>query len=132
MVQCVCCSIGRINKAMEFITTSDLTAALVGAGWGEIYGGPGSPAMAAVKSFVISVIARMVSKSPSVTSAIPSLTGSQKNQLIVGILSGFASYYKKEKLLRGVLSGVSIDLLASELLSLTNTADKAWIGGAAV
>jgi len=47
-------------------------------------------------------------------------------------LSGFASYYKKEKLLRGVLSGVSIDLLASELLSLTNTEDKAWIGGAAV
>ena len=74
----------------------------------------------------------MVSQSPSLSSAIPTLTGNQKNQLIVGILNGFASYYKKEKLIRGVLSGVSIDLLASELLNLANTEDKVWIGGAAV
>ena len=121
-----------INKTMEFVTSSDLTAALVGAGFSEAYGGPGSPAMVAAKSFGISVVAHMASQSTSLSSAIPALDGNQKNQLIVGILNGLASYYKKEKVLRGVITGVSVDLIASELLKLTNMEDKAWIGGPAV
>ena len=43
---------------MEFVTSSDLTAALVGAGFSEAYGGPGSPAMLAAKSFVIRLVNR--------------------------------------------------------------------------
>ena len=115
-----------INKTMEFVTSSDLTAALVGAGFSEAYGGPGSPAMLAAKSFVISVVARMASQSTSLSSAIPAL-----DQLIVGILNGFSSYYKKDAVLKGIVSGVSIDLIASELLKLTNLEDKTWIGGPA-
>ena len=117
---------------MNFVTSSDVTAALVGAGFSEAYGGPGSPGMLAARSFVISVVARVASSSTTLTTAVPSLDGNQKNQLIIGVLNGIASYYKKEKVLKGVVSGVSIDLIASEILRLTNMEDKVWIGGAAV
>ena len=116
---------------MNFVTSSDVTAALVGAGFSEAYGGPGSPGMLAARSFVISVVARMASSSTTLTTAVPSLDTSQKSQLIIGVLNGIASYYKKEKVLKGVVSGISIDLVATEVLKLLNMEDKVLVGGTA-
>ena len=116
---------------MNFVTSSDIAAAMVGAGFSEVYGGPGSPGMLAARSFLISVVARMVSSSTTMSGVITSLDTNQKNQLIVGLLNGAASYYKKERVLKGVMGGISIDLIAMELLKLTNMEDKVILGGPA-
>ena len=73
---------------MNWLTTSDIASALVGAGFGEVYGTMGSTQMLAVRSLAVSILARMMSQSTTLTTAIPSLNADQKNQLIVGVLSG--------------------------------------------
>jgi len=117
---------------MNFVTSSDISAAIAGSGFSEVYGGPGSPGMLAARSFIISVVARMVSSSTTMSSVVTSLDTNQKDQLIVGLLNGIASYYKKERVLKGIMGGISIDLIAMELLKLTNMEDKVLIGGPAV
>ena len=114
---------------MNWLTTSDIASALVGAGFGEIYGTMGSTQMLAVRSLAVSILARMMSQSTALTTAIPSLDADQKNQLIVGVLNGAISYYKKQSLLKAVFTGISIDLIGSEVLKLLKFDDKALIGG---
>ena len=114
---------------MNWLTTSDIASALVGAGFGEVYGTMGSTQMLAVRSLAVSILARMMSQSTTLTTAIPSLDADQKNQLIVGVLSGVISYYKKQSLLKGVFTGISIDLIGIEVLKLLKFDDKALIGG---
>ncbi len=114
---------------MNWLTTSDIASALVGAGFGEVYGTMGSTQMLAVRSLAVSILARMMSQSTTLTTAIPSLDADQKNQLIVGVLSGAISYYKKQSLLKSVFTGISIDLIGTEVLKLLKFDDKALIGG---
>ena len=117
---------------MNWLTTSDIASALVGAGFGEVYGTMGSTQMLAVRSLAVSILARMMSQSTTLNTAIPSLNADQKNQLIVGVLSGVISYYKKQNLLKGVFTGVSIDLIGTEVLKLLKFDDKSLIGGSTV
>ena len=120
-------------STMNWLTTSDIASALVGAGFSEVYGGTmGSTQMLAVRSLAVSILARMMSQSTTLTTAIPSLNADQKNQLIVGVLSGVISYYKKQSLLRSVITGVSIDLIGTEVLKLLKFDDKSLIGGSTV
>ena len=114
---------------MNWLTSSDIASALVGAGFGEVYGTMGSTQMLAVRSLAVSILARMMSQSTTLTTAIPSLDADQKNQLIVGVLSGAISYYKKQSLLKSVFTGISIDLIGTEVLKLLKFDDKALIGG---
>ena len=118
--------------AMNWLTTSDIASALVGAGFGEVYGTMGSMQMLAVRSLAVSILARMLSQSTTLTTAIPSLDTDQKNQLIVGVLSGAISYYKKQSLLKGVFTGISIDLIGMEVLKILKLNDTALIGGSTV
>ena len=117
---------------MNWLTTSDIASALVGAGFGEVYGTMGSMQMLAVRSLAVSILARMMSQSTTLTTAIPSLDTDQKNQLIVGVLSGAISYYKKQSLLKGVFTGISIDLIGMEVLKILKLNDTALIGGSTV
>ena len=119
-------------STMNWLTTSDIASALVGAGFSEVYGTMGSTQMLAVRSLAVSILARMMSQSTTLTTAIPSLNADQKNQLIVGVLSGVISYYKKQNLLKGVFTGVSIDLIGTEVLKLLKFDDKSLIGGSTV
>ena len=114
---------------MNWLTTSDIASALVGAGFGEVYGTMGSTQMLAVRSLAVSILARMMSQSTTLTKAIPSLDADQKNQLIVGVLSGAISYYKKQSVLKSVFTGISIDLIGMEVLKLLKFDDKSLIGG---
>ncbi len=114
---------------MKWLTTSDIASALVGAGFGEVYGTMGSTQMLAVRSLAVSILARMMSQSTTLNTAIPSLDADQKNQLIVGVLSGAISYYKKQSVLKSVFTGISIDLIGSEVLKLLKFDDKSLIGG---
>ena len=117
---------------MNWLTTSDIASALVGAGFGEVYGTMGSMQMLAVRSLAVSILARMLSQSTTLTTAIPSLDTDQKNQLIVGVLSGAISYYKKQSLLKGVFTGISIDLIGMEVLKILKMNDTVLIGGSTV
>ena len=118
---------------MNWLTTSDVASALVGAGFGEVYGSTmGTTQMLAVRSLAVSILARMMSQSTTLTTAIPSLDADQKNQLIVGVLNGAISYYKKQSLLKAVFTGISIDLIGTEVLKLLKFDDKALIGGSTV
>jgi hypothetical protein len=112
-----------------FLTTSDVSAALVGAGFSSIYS-TGTPAMFAVKSLVISVVSRLASTSTFMSTSLGSMDAGQKNQLVVGILSAIESYArsKNQNVLKAVVSGISIDLIGQEIIKLTNMEDKVLMG----
>ena len=112
----------------NFLTSSDISAALVGAGYSSVYG-MGSPAMVAVKTLVISVVARIASSSETFGGS--STYTEQNNQLVVAVLNAIDSYArsKNQSMIKAVLSGISIDLLGQEVLKLTKMEDKVLIGG---
>jgi hypothetical protein len=113
-----------------FLSSSDISAALVGAGFSSVYG-MGSPGMYALKSLVISVVSRVASSS-TMLSGTP-MDSSQKNQMIVAVLNAIDSYArsKNQSVMKAILSGVSVDLLGQEVLKLTQMEDKAlWSNSA--
>ena len=111
----------------ELLTTSDISTAIVGAGFATVYQNLGTPVMAAVKALVVSVVARMVSKSKIMGTTI---TDEQKNQLVVAVLAAVEAYSrgKNQSIGRAVLSGVSIDLIGQEVLKLMKISDTVLIG----
>jgi hypothetical protein len=115
-----------------FLSTSDVSAAIVGAGFSSIYGNS-TPGMQAIKSLVISIIARLLSTSAMISKSAVSLDDGQKDQIVVGVLSAIESYFWKPKqsVFKGVISGISIDLVAQEVLKLIRLPDSSIIGGAA-
>jgi hypothetical protein len=116
----------------QFLTSSDVSAAIVGAGFSSVYG-MGTPMMFAVKTIIISVAARLSSTSTMMSGEALGMDPSQKNQLIVAVLNAIDSYArsKNQSVLKAVLSGVSIDLIGQEVLKLTRMEDKVLIGGSA-
>jgi hypothetical protein len=115
----------------SFITTSDVSAAIVGAGFSSIYG-MSTPPMVALQALVVSIVARLASDSTMMTSTMTTtMSSSNKNQLIVGILSGIIGYYRNPKtsMFKTIISGVSMDLLGSEILQTLNFPDTVLLGG---
>ena len=115
----------------SFITTSDISAAIVGAGFSSIYG-LSTPPMQALQALVVSIIARLASDSSMVTSSMTTnMTNGNKNALIVGVLSGIIGYYRnpKNSMIKTVITGVSMDLLGSEILQTFNFQDAVLLGG---
>lgn len=117
-------------NGIEFLKSSDISAALVGAGFSTAYAMPGSPAMQAVQSAVVSIVARVVASSKMLAAVTPvGVTGDQKNQIVVAALSAAVGYYKRHGLLKSALTGVSIDLLSQEVLTVLNMTDMNIVGG---
>ena len=113
-----------------FVTTSDVSAAIVGAGFSSVYG-ISTPPMQALQALVISIIARLFSDSTMVTNNMTNMTAGQKNQLIVGVLSGILGYYKNPKgsMFKSIITGVSQDLIGQEILTTFNFTDSTLLGG---
>lgn len=112
----------------NIVMTSDLFAGAVGAGFSSVYG-MGSPGMVAVKASVISAVARMVSESTMLPAT--ALTSDAKNQIVVAVLHALDAYRGKGSPLKAAVSGVSVDLIAQEVMKLLNFTDKSLLGGAA-
>jgi hypothetical protein len=115
----------------QFLTSSDVAAALVGAGYSSVYQNS-TPGMFAAKSLVISIIARLASGSTFMSGETLGLDGNQKNQLLVALMNALEAYSKgnKSSVMKAVISGVSVDLLAQELLKIIRMEDKVLIGSA--
>jgi hypothetical protein len=113
-----------------FLTTADVSAALVGAGFSTVYG-ISTPPMQALQAMIISIISRLFSDSSMMTNNLTNMNEGQKNQLIVAVLSGIMGYYKNPKgsMLKAVVTGVSQDLIGQELLKTFNFDDKSLLGG---
>jgi hypothetical protein len=115
----------------QFLTSSDVAAALVGAGYSSVYQNS-TPGMFGAKSLVISIIARLASSSTFMSGDTLGLGGNQKNQLLVALMNALESYARgnKSSVVKAVISGVSVDLLAQELLKIIRMEDKVLIGSA--
>jgi hypothetical protein len=101
---------------MDLLSYSDIAASLSGALFAEVHGTVGNTQMVVIRSLIVSIIARMASKNASLANTIPVLNESAKNQLCVAVLNGIYAYYKKQSLIKTVLTGVSIDLIGAEVL----------------
>ena len=102
---------------MDLLTYSDITAGLSGAVFAEVIGNIGSTQSVAVRSLVVSIIARILSKNLTVTNTIPAFLNEEaKNQLSVAVLNAVYAYYKKQNVAKLVVSGMSIDLIGTEIL----------------
>lgn len=112
---------------MEFLTTSDIMAGMIGCGWSSVYN-ISNPMMLGIRAIVISVIARIASQNGPLATAMPNMTADMKNQLLVAVCGGIASYYKKGNPVRGALSSVSIDLISIEVLKLMKMDDTVIVG----
>jgi hypothetical protein len=120
-----------MTSTYSFITTSDISAAIVGAGFSSIYG-LSTPPMVALQALVVSIVARLASDSSMLTSTMSTpISSSNKNQLIVGILSGIIGYYRNPKasMIKTLITGVSIDMLGGEVLQTFNFQDTVLLGG---
>ena len=117
---------GSAWMTQSLLTPSDVSAVLMSAVFKmALPTYPGSYAKNAVRTLLISVIARMV---PEWTSTFTSLTGAQKNELVVAILGAAEAMYSKHPALQGAIGQVSIDLLGQELVTLLgmNDAVSVW------
>ena len=113
---------------MDWVKTSDVSAALVGAGWSSIYN-TSTPGMLSVKAGVISVLARLLSTT-DIASKMTAMDENQKNQLLVAIANALDSYRTKGSVFKGALQGVAIDLIAQEILKTFGMEDKGLISSA--
>jgi hypothetical protein len=109
----------------NLVTTSDVFAGVVGAGYSSVYG-MASPGMSAVKAAVVSSVARLVSESTMLPAT--ALTTDTKNQIVVAVLYALDSYRTKGNPLKGAVTGVSVDLIAQEVMKLLNFTEKSLIG----
>ena len=119
-------------SSFDLLAMGDLSAAVVGYMYADAMGSGTSASMQAVRSLVVSVIARIASKS-SYTDFMGKLKTNQKNQMVVAILSALANY-NRGSMLKAAISGVSIDLLANQVLLLFNQDPNSGffnVGGAA-
>jgi hypothetical protein len=69
----------------------------------------------------------MLSES-SLTNAFTSLNTGQKNELIVGVLSAVCSSVQNRSVMKGTLAGISIDLLAEDVVRILGFSDKSLLG----
>ena len=108
-------------KMVDMIKYNDIAAAAVGAAFASLYSN-GSPAMAAGSSFMTSTTARLVSDW-ALKGRLNNLSDNGKNQLVVALISGLMAYYRKQNIWKQAVSGVSIDLIAEEILKMLKIDD---------
>ena len=107
----------------DMIKYNDVAAAAVGAVFSSLYSS-GSPAMAARSSFITSSTARLVSEW-ALKGKLNGLSDNGKNQLVVALISALMAYYRKQNPWKQAVSGVSIDLIAEEILKMMKIDDQA-------
>ena len=110
-------------KMGDMIKYNDMAAAAVGAGFSSLYA-CGSPAMAAGSAFMTSIAARLVSDW-ALKGKLNGLSDNGKNQLVVALIAGLMGYYRKQNPWKQAVSGVSIDLIAEEILKMLKIDDIA-------
>ena len=113
----------------NLIMTSDISAAIVGAGFGNIYN-LGSPGMYAIRSVSVSIVARMLSQSQALRGVMPTMTDGSKNQLFVATIGALVSYFRKGNVMKGAISQSAIDLIAVEVLKTIGFEDRVLLGKA--
>jgi hypothetical protein len=105
----------------DILKYSDLTSALVGAGFASAYN-TGTPGMAATQALITSILARLLSDS-LLKDRFSTLSNEGKNQMIVGILGGLYSYSRKGSVFKSALTSISVDLIGAEVIKLFNMED---------
>ena len=101
---------------MDLLSYSDIAASISGAAFSEIMGNIGSAQNVAIRSLVVSIVARILSKNATITTTIPILNEDAKTQLCVAVLNAVYAYYKKQNVAKLVVTGMSIDLIGAEIL----------------
>jgi hypothetical protein len=111
---------------------SDLAAGLTGAIFKSAFPSfDGSMSMVALRSVLISIIARMLSTAAFLPN-IGSLSSGQKNELFVVILGALQGhFYAHKNSLQCSVGAVSIDVMADALLTVLNMSDGELLGAAA-
>jgi hypothetical protein len=109
---------------MDLLSYSDIAASISGAAFAETFGSIGSAQSVAIRSLAVSIIARILSKNATLTSSIPSLNENAKNTLVLGVLNAIYAYYKKQNIAKLILTGISIDLVAVEILKTLKLNDE--------
>ncbi len=110
-----------VATPFNIISLSDFTAAITGYVFAEVNGGT-SGAKQATQSFFVSLVSRAITET-GFFSMFTSLNNSQKNEILVGILSAAASKMRNKSVSKGVIMGVSIDLVAEDLIKMLGLAD---------
>jgi hypothetical protein len=109
------------EKNFNILSLSDFTAGIVGYIFAEINGGSTGMKQAG-QSFIVSLFARAIAEA-GFLSFFKSLNTSQKNEIFVGVLSGVASKMRGKGVIRGMINGVSIDLIAEDLIKMFGLSD---------
>ena len=107
----------------DLLSVSDITAAVVGYVYADQLH-TRKPTVQAVQSLIVSVIARITANSGM--SAFMGSDTDIKNQIVVAVLSAIGSSYKGGGPMKGALSGVSIDLIAEDILRLLKIDDRGF------
>ena len=110
---------------MNLLTINDVAAGAVGYIFAKEFVHT-KPTHQAIQSLVVSSVARMLSTS-QMASALTSLNTGQKNELIVGVLSAVCSSIQHRSVTKGALAGVSIDLLAEDVVRSIGMSDSSLI-----
>ena len=105
--------------------TSDLFAGAVGAGFSGLYR-IGSPGYMAARAVLISSVARVISESSFGGSV--NMSADAKNQLVVAVANAIDSYRGKGSPMKGAVTGVSIDLIANEVMKLIGMTNTTVVG----
>ena len=113
----------------DLVIFSDILTGATSAGFSSVFDKP--TFQKSLEAVVISILARLLSRSfPGVTGG-DSLTSSQKDELVVAVLSAVNAYAQKKNVMRSVVTGVASDLIAEMTLKYLNINDKVLIGGTA-
>ncbi len=111
---------------MNILTMNDAAAGAIGYMFAQQFALT-KPTHQAVQSLIVSSVARMLSES-SLTNAFTSLNTGQKNELIVGVLSAVCCSVQNRSVMKGAIAGMSIDLLAEDVVRLLGFSDKSLLG----
>jgi hypothetical protein len=111
---------------MNILTVNDAAAGTIGYVFAQQFALT-KPTHQAIQSLIVSSVARMLSES-SLTNAFTSLNTGQKNEIIVGVLSAVCSSVQNRSVMKGTIAGMSIDLLAEDVVRLLGLSDKSLLG----
>jgi hypothetical protein len=113
----------------DLVIFSDILTGATSAGFSSVFDKP--TLQKSVEAVVISILARLLSRTfPGVTGGT-SLTAGQKDELTVGLLSAVNAYAQKRSVSRAVVTGIASDLIAEMTLKYLNINDKVLLGGTA-
>ena len=115
----------------QWLMKSDVGAALAGALFKSAFPSfDGSMGNVALRSLVISIVARILSTS-SALPLVGNLNSGQKNELFVAVMGALSGYYMHgHHSLQGGVAHVSIDLMGDALLSVLGMSDGELLAAA--